>query len=231
MNKEMTILNLPKTERPRERLKEHGVAALSAAELLEVILGRGIAGESVIVTAQRLISRFEGLKGLSTASLEELSSVRGIGLAKACQLLAVFELAKRVEKIKKEEDKPQITTPEEAVAVIGDRFENDKREHFIALLLDNRNRLIKLEEISVGSLDESIVHPREAFKKAVTASATSVVFAHNHPSGDVTPSDEDIEITKRLEEAGEIMGIRVSDHIIIGNGAFTSMKRQGLYCL
>lgn len=144
--------------------------------------------------------------------------------------MAVFELAKRVEKLG-EEEHLMIAIPEDIIAAVGDRFSSDKREHFAALLLDNSSRLIKLEEISVGSLSESIVRPREAFKKAVIASAASIIFVHNHPSGDSSPSDEDLEITERLEEAGGIMGINVLDHIILAGNSFTNIKRQGHYYL
>ncbi len=230
VKKSFTIHDLPLSERPRERLQKFGAEALSAQEILALILGRGIAGESVVVTAQRLLSQFGSLKGIAGASLEELSQVRGIGLAKASQIKAAFELASRLEGYAEEAgNKPVVKAPEEVVKLVRSRLKGKKKEHFLALLLDTRSRLIKVAEVSVGSLDSSIVHPREAFKEAVAASAASVIFVHNHPSGDPAPSEDDIGLTRRLAGAGEVMGIDVLDHIIIGDKAFRSLKREGLF--
>jgi len=229
MKKSFTIHDLPISERPRERLLKFGAESLSAQEILALILGRGIAGESVMVTAQRLLSRFGSLKGIASASIEELSQVRGIGLAKAAQLKAALELANRLEAYSEASEKPVVKTPEDVANLVRGRLKGKKREHFLAILLDSRSRLIKVSEISVGSLDTSIVHPREAFKEAISASAASVIFVHNHPSGDPTASEDDIELSKRLIQAGEIMGIDVLDHIIIGGKDYLSLKRQGLF--
>lgn len=229
MKKSFTIHDLPISERPRERLQKLGVEALSAQEILAVILGRGVSGESVMVTAQRLLSRFGSLKGLAQASVEELSQVRGIGLAKAAQLKAAFELASRVEGRAEAEDKQIVKTPEDVVNLVGSRLKSKKKEYFLAILLDMRNQLIRVAEISIGSLEASIVHPREVFKEAISASAASVIFAHNHPSGVPEASEDDINLTKRLARAGEIVGIDVLDHIIIGDNNFLSLKREGLF--
>ena len=228
MKKSFTIHDLPISERPRERLQKLGVEALSAQEILALILGRGIAGESVVVTAQRLLSQFGNLKGMAGASVEELSQVKGIGVAKASQIKAAFELTNRLEG-RPESARSVVKTPDDVAALVQGRLRGKKREHFLALLLDTRNQLIKTAEISVGSLDTSVVHPREVFKEAVSASAALVIFVHNHPSGDPEASEDDIKLTKRLDEAGEIMGIDVLDHIIIGDGKFLSMKREGLF--
>jgi DNA repair protein RadC len=225
----MTIHDLPLADRPRERLQRLGVEALSAQEILAVILGRGIAGESVMVTAQRLLSRFDGLKGIAGASLEELSQVRGIGIAKAAQIKAAVELARRTEGHPEEAAQATVKTPEDVYALAQGKLKGKKKEYFLAALLDTRNHLIRLAEISVGSLDGSIVHPREVFKEAISASAASVIFIHNHPSGDTEASEDDIKLTRRLAEVGEIVGIDVLDHVIIGGKSYASLKRQGLF--
>jgi len=229
VKKSFTIHDLPISERPRERLQKFGVEALSAQEILALILGRGIAGESVVVTAQRLLSQFGNLRGIASASLEQLSQVKGIGVAKASQIKAAFELANRLEGYSEAGDKPVVKTPDEVVALVRGRLKGKKKEHFLALLLDTRNQLIKVAEISVGSLDTSIVHPREVFKEAISVSAASVIFVHNHPSGDPEASEDDIKLTKRLAEAGEIVGIDVLDHIIVCDKDYLSLKGKGLF--
>lgn len=229
VKKSFTIHDLPVSERPRERLNKYGVEALSAQEILAIILGRGISGESVTVTSQRLLSQFGNLRGIADATIEELAKVRGIGPAKASQIKAAFELANRLAHSHESEKKSVVKAPEDVVNLIQKKLKGKKKEYFLVLCLDTRGKLIKMSEVSVGSLDSSIVHPREVFKEALTASAASVIFAHNHPSGEPEPSEDDIKLTKRLADAGDILGIEVLDHVITGDNDFRSLKREGLF--
>jgi len=229
VKKSFTLHDLPVTERPRERLQRFGAEALSAQEILALILGRGIAGESVTMTAQRLLSKFGNLRGIAGASLEELAEIRGIGLAKASQIKAAFELANRIEGQPETGKRQVVKNPVEVVGVVKGRLKGKKKEHFLVVLLDTRNQVIKVSEVSVGSLDTSVVHPREVFKEAISASAASVIFVHNHPSGDTEASEEDVELSKRLAEVGEIMGIDVLDHIIVTDNDYLSLKGMGLF--
>jgi DNA repair protein RadC len=225
--KGLTIKQLPASERPRERLQERGAQALSVQELIAVILGAG-AGESVTETVKRLVDHFGDLRGVSSATVEELDQVKGIGPAYASKIKATFELAHRLASFP-EGEKPVLKTPEEVVNQVAGRLRGERKEHFLALLLNTRGGAIKTVEVSVGSLDASIVHPREVFRAAMLASAASVVFVHNHPSGDPEPSREDTELTKRLVEVGELVGISVIDHIVVAGDRFVSLKRRGLF--
>ena len=229
MKNSFTVRDLPPSERPRERLIKLGSEALSAQEILALILGRGIKGESVMATSQKLLSRFGNLKGIANASVEELMQISGIGPAKAAQIKAALELSKRLEADVGEKPQPVLKSPEDVAAVLKSKLKGKKKEHFWVICLDTRNRLINCKPVSVGSLDTSIVHPREVFKEAVSSSAASVIFVHNHPSGDPEPSKEDVELTKRLAKAGEIIGIDVLDHIIVCDKSYLSLKAKGLF--
>jgi DNA repair protein RadC len=229
MKDSFTVHDLPLSERPRERLLKLGSEALSAQEILALILGRGVKGESVMVTSQKLISQFGSLKGVANASVEQLDGITGIGPAKAAQIKAAVEFGKRLEADASEEPKRILKSPEDVVAEVRNQLKGKKKEHFMVLCLDTRNRLINGKLVSMGSLDTSIVHPREVFKEAVSSCAASVIFAHNHPSGDPEPSKEDVELTKRLAKAGEIIGIDVLDHIIVCDKGYVSLKARNLF--
>lgn len=226
MSKSFTIHDLPKDERPRERLVKFGEQALSAQELLQLILGRGVAGESVAITAQKLLAQFGSLQKLAEASIEELSSVKGIGLAKASQIKAIFEISRRISTQVPAYKSKELTDQEKVYRLIKSKLKDYHKEHFYIIALNSRN--YSIAEVSVGSLNASIVHPREVFAEAIKNKAASVVFAHNHPSGDPEPSEDDLEITKRLVESGKILGIEVADHIIVAKDGFFSFKNKGI---
>jgi DNA repair protein RadC len=228
MRESFTVHDLPPSERPRERLLKFGMEALSTQEILALLLGRGIKGESVLTTSQNLLAHFGSLKNIANASISELTKIKGIGLAKAAQIKAAFELGKRLEAFSEQFSKEKIKTPEDVIRSVKNKLKGKKKEHFLVLSLDTRNHPIDTQIISIGSLDSSIVHPREVFKEAISASAASVIFIHNHPSGDPEPSEDDIRLTKRLIEVGEILGIEVLDHIIICDNIYLSMKSRKL---
>lgn len=206
-----------------------GPEALSEQELLCCILGRGVSGESVLVTAQRLLKQFRGLGGIGEASVEQLAQIHGVGPAKAVQLKASVELARRVSRPPGGHPR-RIETADAAAQLLTPVLMDKKKEHFVALLLDSRHHLIRLSPIAVGSLSASLVHPRELFKEAIAASAAAVIIAHNHPSGDPEPSDHDLVLTKRLVQAGKLLGIEVLDHLIIGwrSKEPVSLKARGV---
>lgn len=222
-----TVHDLPKPERPRERLKKFGPEALSAQELLALIIGRGVSKRSVITIAHELLSKFGNIKAISQATIEELSQIKGVGFAKAAQIKACFELGKRQD-LEPELKDFDIKNPQDVVKAIQSSIKDKTKEHFKLILLNTRNKVIGISTVSIGTLNSNLVHPREVFKEAISHSAASVVLAHNHPSGDSEPSEDDLTITKRLVEAGKILGIEVLDHIIIAKNGFFSFKEKGL---
>lgn len=222
-----TIKELPPDLRPRERLLKEGPEALSDVELLAIMLRTGTARNSAVDLATSILKQFGNLRSLLDVSVEELSTIKGIGPAKAAQIRAALELGRRVA-VATVWERPAVRSPADAAALLMEQMRYLDREHFIALLLNTKNQVIARETISVGTLNSSLVHPRELFKVAVRRSAAGVILAHNHPSGDPTPSKEDIEITRRMVKAGNIIGIEVLDHLVIGDNKFVSLKAEGL---
>lgn len=220
------IKDVPKQDRPRERLIELGPSHLSNQELLAILLGSGTKQESVMELSNRLLVHFEGMTLLKDAAIEELTAIKGIGAAKAVQLLAAVELGKRMHKMKPAE-RYMIRSPEDGADFIMEEMRDLKQEHFICLFLNTKNQVLHRQTIFIGSLNASIVHPREVYKEAVKRSAASIICAHNHPSGDPTPSQEDIQVTQRLKECGKMIGIELLDHIVIGDRTFISLKEKG----
>jgi len=223
------IKDWPEAERPREKLLNNGSETLSDAELLALILRTGDAASqtSALDHGRMLLTRFGSLRELAGATIGELCELRGIGPAKAAELLAVFQIARR---FATQALRPgdRFTSSAEVFRHYHERLRDRRKEVFLALLLDSKNRVLREVQVSEGSLTASIVHPREVFAPVVRESAAAVLFIHNHPSGDPTPSREDLEITTRLREAGELMGVRVLDHIIIGSGDYVSFVDRGL---
>lgn len=220
------IKDVPKSDRPRERLIQVGPQALSNQELIAILLSSGTKGASALSLATRILMNFEGLALLKDATIEELTSIKGIGEVKAITLLAAIELGKRIETYKAG-DRYIIRSPEDGANYLMAEMRNLKQEHFVALYLNTKNQVIHRQTIFIGSLNSSIVHPREVFKEAIKRSAASIICAHNHPSGDPTPSNEDIHVTKRLHESGKVLGIELLDHLIIGDHKYISLKEKG----
>ncbi|KGP73884.1 RadC family protein [Pontibacillus yanchengensis] len=220
------IKHVPREDRPRERMIQLGAKHLSNQELLAILLGSGMKNESVISLSQRVLIHFEGLMLLRDATIEELTAIRGIGTAKAVVILAALELAKRLHNHKPNE-RYIIKSPEDGADFVMEEMRDLHQEHFVCIFLNTKNQVIHRQTIFIGSLNASIVHPREVFKEAVKRSAASIICAHNHPSGDPTPSQEDIHVTRRLTECGKMLGIEVLDHIVIGDRKFVSLKEKG----
>jgi DNA repair protein RadC len=209
-----TVRDLPRQERPRERLQKFGPEALSAQELLALVIGRGIPKKSVMSIAQELLAKFGNIKAIGQATIEELSQIKGIRLAKAAQIKACFELGKR-EELEPEPKDFNIKNPESVVKAIRSSIRDKAKEHFKLILLNPRNKIIGISTISIGTLNASLVHPREVFKDVIKHSAASIVLAHNHPSGDPEPSEDDLKITKNLVESVKNSGHRC--HLYVEN--------------
>jgi DNA repair protein RadC len=224
-----TIKDWPEEDRPREKLLAKGAQSLSETELLAIILrnGNASAGASAIDHARLLLSQFGGLKGIDEASITELATVKGIGPAKIAEIKACLEIAKRMGVQKWQAGEP-LRSSADVYQHFRENLGREKRELFYVVLLNNKNRKIREVKISEGSLTASLVHPREVYNPVIRESAAAVIFVHNHPSGDPAPSPEDIDITKRLKEVGDVMGVRVLDHVVIGYDRFFSFSDKGM---
>ncbi|MBO7745481.1 DNA repair protein RadC [Paenibacillus sp. MWE-103] len=220
------LRGIPNEDRPRERLMTVGADALSHAELLAILLRTGTNNESAVLLATRILHQCGSLRGLVDMSVAELTRIRGIGPAKAAQLRAGIELGRRIAR-SRQGDLPTIRKPADAANLMMEELRYLKQEHFVCLYLNTKNQVILTETLSVGTLNATLVHPREVFRAAIKCSSSSLICLHNHPSGDPTPSPEDIALTRRLAEAGELVGIDVLDHLVIGDNRFISLKEQG----
>ncbi len=219
---------LPAEDRPRERLYHIGPADLSLQELIAIVLGRGSREASALLLAYRLLETFGDIMTLGRASLDELTKVRGIGFARGCQIVAAVEIGKRFGRASTTQG-VSIRGPGEVARLFMDEMKHYDREHFKAALLNTKNQVLKVVTVSIGSLNASIVHPREILKPAISASAASIILVHNHPTGDPAPSKEDVEFTRRFAKCGELIGIQLLDHVIIGCGRYESLKEAGVF--
>lgn len=221
------LKDLPLDLKPRERLHQLGPEALSNKEILAILLRIGSKGENVLELAERILAEAGGLTGLARLSVHELKQVHGIGPAKSAQVKAALELGRRSVS-SDPATRPVINSPADVADLVMEEMRSLDREHFRIIHLSTRNNVLGISPISVGSLNSSIVHPRECFKEAIRRNANTIILLHNHPSGDPAPSVEDLDITRRLSEGGRILGIDVLDHVIIGDKRYVSLKEQGV---
>lgn len=228
-DKPLMLKELPKDERPREKMMAKGAASLSNAELLAILLRTGTKADSAVRLAERLLKRQEelGLAGLAVLTTQEMRKIKGIGIAKAVTVAAAVEIGKRLASLVPGE-RPSIMSPADAANYMMPKLRYETKEHFVGILLSTKNHIIAAPTISVGTLNASLVHPRELFKEAINYSAASIILVHNHPSGDPTPSTEDIALTQNLVKAGKLLDISVLDHVIIGDNKYVSLKEKGI---
>ncbi|ANR68319.1 MULTISPECIES: RadC family protein [Staphylococcus] len=224
----MRINELADNQKPRERLLSHGASHLSHAELLAILINTGRKGSSSIDIANELLKSVDNLKELKMLSISDLNKIKGVGLYKALILKAAFELGERMHS-GSVDDKIQISSPKDVADFMMGKMEHLTQEKFIALFLNSKNVIIKQKTIFVGTLNSSIVHPREIFSEAIKCASNAIIVLHNHPSGDVTPSNEDIKTTERLKKCGQVLGIDLLDHIIIGDHIYLSMVEEGYF--
>lgn len=223
----VTMRDVPAEERPRERLARYGAAALSTAELLAILLRTGRRGENVLAMAQRLLADCGGLVGPARISFAELQARKGLGAAKAAQIQAGIELGRRIA-IASPEERPQVTSPAAAAALLMTEMAWLEQEHLRVLLLDTKNRVLATPTIYIGNVNTTVVRIAELFREAIRYNSTALIVAHNHPSGDPSPSPEDVQMTRQIVQAGELLGIEVLDHLIIGHNRFVSLKERGI---
>ena len=228
---QIKIREMPQEERPREKLAAHGAAALTDPELIAILLRTGVVGANAVEVGRELLNRYGSLAGLSRCTVDELAKIRGVGFAKAVQLVAAFGLGQRL--ARETLSKQKIDSPELANELVGAEMRRLHKESLRVILLDTRYHLIRIEEVSIGSVNESIAHPRDVFRPAVVSSAYAVIVVHNHPSGDPSPSQTDHSLTRRLAEAAELLQIKLLDHIIIGSpseqgAGYFSFKEAGV---
>jgi len=221
------LKDLPESERPRERLQTYGPGSLSTSELLAILLRTGTRSESVINLGSRLLAQFGGLAGIARASFADLCDVRGLGLAKAAQIKAALELGKRL-MVASPEERPQVKSPTDVANLLMMEMGFLEQEHLRVVLLDTKNRVLGMPTIYVGSLNTSVMRVGELFREAVRSNCAAVIVVHNHPSGDPTPSPEDVNITRQIVEAGKLLDVEVLDHLIIGQQRYVSLKERGL---
>jgi len=222
-----TIKELPEGERPRERLEHYGSGALSMAELLAIILRTGTRDENVIRLAQRLITVYGGLAGLAGAPFSELVAIKGLGPAKATQLKAAFELGRRL-LVAAPHERPMVKSPADAANLLMMEMGLLEQEHLRIVLLDSKNHVLKIHTVYIGSLNTAVLRVGELFREAIRLNSAAIIVAHNHPSGDPTPSAEDIGMTRQIVEAGKLLSIDVLDHLVIGQQRWVSLKERGL---
>ncbi|CAM2841562.1 DNA repair protein RadC [Hathewaya histolytica] len=225
--KNITLKELPQNERPRERLLRYGPEALTNSELIAIILRTGSKDENVLSLSARIIKERGGLNGLLTSTKEDFTDLKGIGSAKASQLIAIAELSKRFRSYRSGENY-KICSPRDAAEYVMEEMRYLKQEILKVIMLNTKNKVIYEKNVFLGSVNSSIVHPREIYKEAIIKNSTSIVIFHNHPSGDPTPSREDLNVTNRIQDSGRILGVDLLDHIIIGNGTYISLKEKGI---
>ena len=221
------IADLQATERPRERLAALGAQALSNAELLAILLRVGVPGENAVQVGQRLLSKYHGIRGLHRAPFVELCKEHGIAEAKACQIKAAIELGRRLP-LESPDERPAINSPQDAADLVQYEMSALEQEHLRVLLLDRRNRVLEITEVYRGSVNSSQVRVGEIFKEAVRKNASGLIVVHNHPSGDPTPSPDDVAVTRAIIQAGKLLDVDVLDHLVIGQGRWVSLKERGL---
>ena len=221
------LRDLPPSERPRERLKHFGAPSLSNTELIAILLRTGLEGESVISLATRLLHRFQGLPGMARSTFGELCAEKGISEAKACQLLAALELGRRLASLQPEE-RPVIRSPQDAANLLLGEMSFLEQEHLRVLLLNTRNQVLGISEVYIGNVNTSVVRIGEIFRPAIRENCPSIIIIHNHPSGDPTPSAEDVSLTEQSIAAGRMLDIELLDHLVLGRNRFVSLKEQGL---